>query len=222
MQQYKLKSGNILKVYPDNNPISPSDDDNEYVFLVYDHRQFSVSVNGFVPIEIYDYLQECKKETPNLEDVYNFSEYYIFTVYAYIHSGVCLSLGNSEYPFNDRWDTSTTGFILVKKQMEETAINYNLALNYAENLIEEWNTYLSGDVYQYSIYKVIKTYTITEDDLMNIFDKEKQAIDYTEFKNIAIEGIEKEEIDSCGNFYGSDIKTNGILEMINDELIEEI
>ena len=95
-----------IKTYYDEDPMSPQEmgDDSE-VCLVYDHRDFCVRVKGFDPDDIFETFQ-----TKNI-----YQGFWIFPVYAYIHSGVALSLGRSGYPFNDRWDVSFKGFALVKR-----------------------------------------------------------------------------------------------------------
>lgn len=238
-KDYKLKSGNILRVIQDDNSKSPDSWDNEDMFLVYNHRQFTVKREGFNPYDIWHHIEATKgnKHENYLYDKYN--DYYIFPVDAYIHSGVSLSLaGQTDYP-DRRWDVSTTGYVLVKKEMVKSTENLDAnkvldfpnhletrAREYAEGLIETWNQYLSGDVYGFQVMKQIKTYTITEEDLDNLSSPNDVGSGcdhiYTdEFKEIAFEEIEHEELDSCWGFYGDNPKTNGILDHINDEIIEQ-
>lgn len=127
-----------IEICYDTDPQSPDHWDNDDLFLVYDHRQFSVKRDGFNPYKIYEHYQETKKLF--------YDGYYVFPLYAYIHSGVSLSLGRSGYPFTDRWDVSSTGFILVKR-MKGWTWKKKQALKAAESLVEEWNQYLSGEVY---------------------------------------------------------------------------
>ena len=63
-----------------------------------------------------------------------------FPLYCYSHSGVRLSLS----PFSCPWDSGQIGFVLVRKDEDNPR-----AL--AEGLVEEWNQYLSGDVWGYRI-----------------------------------------------------------------------
>lgn len=98
--------GHKIEIYRDDNCDSPDRWGNDDVFLVYDHRQFYVERKGFDPAKIFETFQS--------KNIYN--DYHIFAVFAYIHSGVALSLTRNSYPFNDRWDTSFKGFALVKKQ----------------------------------------------------------------------------------------------------------
>ena len=137
MKYYKNYAYSIKSDDSAENPDIYSDD----LFLVYDHRDFCVERKEFYPPEINDYL--------NGDTDYDFSNFWIFPVYAYIHSGVSLSLLHN----GDKWDTSMRGYVLVNKNIRED-FNEELAKNYAEDLIKEWNMYLSGDIYDLKIYKL--------------------------------------------------------------------
>lgn len=100
--------------------------DNERLFLWADHCQFSVG------------------EKPDSTEGFE-----VFPLYAYIHSGVALSLGNSEYPFSDRWDSGQVGFVYVSKDPGE--FGERPLDRVAQSLVDEWNTYLCGDVWGYVI-----------------------------------------------------------------------
>ena len=188
-RRYLMSTGNILIVTPDDNADSPNDWDNDECFLVYDHRDFCIKRKGFDPEDI------------NNNDLTNsYDNYYIFPVYAYIHSGVRLSLSRG----NDRFDTSMKGFILVKK---DQLISWTLeekphvctkedSLKMAQNLIETWNQYLSGDVYRYETIE-----EITCKDCGHITTN---------------------TIDCYGGFYGDDIATNGILDNIEGTIVKEL
>jgi hypothetical protein len=134
--------GHTINVIRDPEPQSPKDWDNDDAFLVYDHRQFSVEVKGFDPDSIFQHLSETNKST--------YEGYWAFPVYAYIHSGVALSLGRSGYPFNDRWDVSFKGFALVKRQKGWT-YTHDKAIKVGQAIVDEWNQYLSGEVYGFQV-----------------------------------------------------------------------
>lgn len=127
-----------IKVIQDMNADSPDIWRDEERFLVYDHRQFSVQRKGFNAREIFEATK--KKKT--------FNGYWVFPVYAYIHGGVALSVGSHNFP-DARWDVSMSGFALIKR--ESGTYTEKTAFKAAEGLIEEWNQYLSGDVYGYKI-----------------------------------------------------------------------
>lgn len=72
--------------------------------------------------------------------------YYVFGLEAYIHSGVCLALSH-EGNFPDRqWDVSQLGAVFVSKKEFKRK---DKARKAALALLEEWNQYLSGDVWGY-------------------------------------------------------------------------
>lgn len=149
----KLERDVEIRIFRDDFAQSPHDWENDDAFLVYEHRQFNVDVEGFKPREIFEVLKNNNiPEAERDEDwIYDnqYDEYKIFVVYAYIHSGVSLSLGNSDYPFNDRWDVSTTGFVVINKA--EFDNNEETMQKAAESLIKDWNDYLSGNVYGWEV-----------------------------------------------------------------------
>lgn len=128
-----------IEVKHDEYADSPDEWGNDDAFLVYDHRQFSVDRKGFEPRDIFEFSQENKKS--NLYD-----GYWFFGVDAYIHSGVALSLANETNFPDRRWDVSTTGYVLVKRQKGWTWTR-DKARKVARAIVEEWNMYLSGDIY---------------------------------------------------------------------------
>jgi len=124
-----------IEIHQDEDAESPDSWGNDDCFLVYDHRDFTIKRKGFEPRELW-------------EDGRAFiNGYHVFRVNAYIHSGIVLSLG--KYPFNDRWDVSTTGYVLVKRG-KGWSWTREKASKIAESIITEWNQYLSGEVYGYN------------------------------------------------------------------------
>ena len=132
--------GYEITTYYDENGESPNYWGDSEIFLVYDHRQFYVERKGFAPDDIF----ECFKNGAKL-----YYGFFILPVYAYIHSGIVLSVAKNGWPFNDRWDVSFKGFVLVKR-IKGVAWTRTKALQLAQNLITIWNVYLSGEVYGYS------------------------------------------------------------------------
>ena len=128
--------GLTVKIEQDEYAQSPDQWGNEDTFIVYDHRSFYVECKGFNPQDIFDHLSTGKK---------TYKGYHVFPLYAYIHSGVALSLGRTQYPFNDRWDVSFKGFALVKR--EKGTYTHEQAVKVAQSLVDTWNMYLSGDVW---------------------------------------------------------------------------
>lgn len=118
------------EIVPDMHSTAPNEWANDQVFLVADHRDFYVaSPKGSTFESVVDDYQKS---------------HHVFGLEAYIHSGVVLAL-SKEGNFPDRqWDVSQLGAVFVSKEMSRTKKG---ARKYALNLIEQWNMYLSGDVY---------------------------------------------------------------------------
>lgn len=211
-KEYELEQDRVLKIYRDNNAESPDDWKNTDIFLIYDHRQFTVKRKGFDPEDIAEWYQASFRTL-------DYDGYYVFPVAAYIHSGIVLNLTNSLN--RQGWDTSVRGFIIVNKiNDDQVRVSEEKAKEYAEGLIETWNQYLSGDVWGFRVFKKVKYYKISKDNLYEISSEGRYSIDLIQFTNIAEEIIELEEEDSCWGFYGSDIKTNGILDHVSYKLVE--
>lgn len=132
--------GYSINVYQDQSYGSPDDWDNENVFLVAFHRDFTVERKGFD-------RDNCIEIAKN---GYKHKDYHVFGLEAYIHSGVSLAL-SSEGNFPDRqWDVSQLGLVFVSKKETRYKVK---ARKLALGLIETWNDNLSGNVYGFMIEK---------------------------------------------------------------------
>jgi hypothetical protein len=136
-------AGLRVRIHLDHDP-SPPDNGPENggynIFLVAFHRQFSVKKDGFDQ-------ETCREIFRNRNQ---HDDYWVFSLYAYIHSGVSLHLSRGEASQFDPggWDTSHLGLVFADKlQWPEE----EKAREAAESLVKEWNTYLSGDIYGVSV-----------------------------------------------------------------------
>lgn len=139
-----------VEVVQDEDAQSPDDWGNDDVFIVFDHRQFCVERRGFDPTDIFNERFNKGFKT--------YDGHWIFPLYAYIHSGVALSVGGHNFP-DARWDVSFKGFVLVKRE-KGWSYTEKKAFEIAKSMVEEWNMYLSGEVYGYKI-----TDTETEEEV---------------------------------------------------------
>lgn len=211
MEQEIIYKDYKIRVVYDETPDSPDDWQDEKLFLVYEHRQFTVRRDGFKPGDIYDYIMSLSHPDDEF-DVMDYSDYYIYPVEAYIHSGVELSLYELELtcPF----DSSVSGYILIKKSYVLKFPNIvsdrdkaDKAYELANELIETWNQYLSGEVYGYVIEKPNIMYSIEK----SLFDELVLRNDLADLESHFMEDIEYEEIDSCWGFYG-DPEDSGLID----------
>ena len=115
---------------------TPDENEDTEVFLVsHDKRNFLIERDGF--------MRTNYKPTTRYDGRY----YYVFPLFSYIHGGIALSISNG-YPFDCRWDGGQTGYVFVA--MTEVKGRDN-AKQLADSLVEEWNDYLSGNVWGFVI-----------------------------------------------------------------------
>lgn len=152
----------------DNDPQSPDEWGDDDLFLVHYHRDFWVDRPDVVSKEeIRDWYRGEKIE---LED-----NYFIFPVSAYIHSGVSLKLGDTGFPFDaGGWDTSHVGACLASKGEFKDKEKGREA---CESLVNEWNEYLSGDVYCVVKERLNKNKEPIDNDIVCGYYGEKYAED---------------------------------------------
>ena len=143
----------------DEMPSSPDEmGDTAISFLVNYHDSFDVRQPEIVTEDEVRRLYQGEKI-----DV--LKDYYAFKIDSYVHSGVRLAFAgefNGRLPQGHaRFDVSSVGAIFVSKT--EVGGGKAKATKFAQSVIEEWNQYLSGDV-----YLVVK----------ETFDKEKRQVNY--------------------------------------------
>jgi len=129
--------GFFINIFPDEDARSPQEweEENDH-FLAYYHRDFYIKSKIATEEKVRAYFEDGEKKL--------FKDYFVFPVYAYIHSGVSLSLAHN----GDKWDTSLMGAYFVAKKEFKTKTK---ALERAKNAIKTWNDYLVGAVYSYKV-----------------------------------------------------------------------
>jgi len=124
--------GLTVAIHQDTDPTSPEENQDENAFLVTTkNRYFEVRPDWCQTPDNAEQLAET---------------HYLYPVLAYIHSGVALSL-SAIGQFSDPWDAGRIGTLAITKDASEIPFPQE----YAEGMIEEWNQYLSGDVWGYTI-----------------------------------------------------------------------
>ena len=138
--------GLVVKIYQDTDTQGPESWGDDNGFLVHYHRDFQQEHESvLVEDDLRDLYQG--NVTDNTKELKR--KYHIFSVSAYIHSGVHLTLGNVRFAYDSGgWDTSHVGAVFCAKSEWKTV---KKAEKFAEGLIESWNQYLSGDVYGFVV-----------------------------------------------------------------------
>ena len=122
----------------------------------------------------------------------HFDTVLVKAVHVYQHSGTSIST-NDGYPYNDRWDSGTIGFVIITK--EDLRNEYKWKVITQKRLDSVW------------------------DNINKVMDSEIDTLsDYIggEVYQFEIQDENGEFEDSCCGFYG-DLKTNGILDYLNEE-----
>jgi len=146
MQEYIAENfkhnGYTVKLIADHDATAPDEFGDDGIILVTTKNRY------------FERLHDGKS-APELDDDPEMKrKYWAFPVYAYIHSGVALSLGRGGQ-FADPWDSGRIGTLFLAKsewryRTRETKKNWS-AEHYAKVHIETWNQYLSGDVWGFEI-----------------------------------------------------------------------
>ena len=162
------------------------------VMLLFKHRDFNVEVNTLNAADVFESVNDDYTFTHTYKN--ESVTYHVYIVSAYIHSGVVLYLDNPMDHGANHWDVSRAGCVLVNIEYGDRDKGYKIAKSY----INEWNNYLSGNVYLAILYKVrrfVKTY---EDGKTE-------------------KGSSLSIIDSCGGFIGDDIPESDIFDVLGIE-----
>jgi len=153
----RTKDGYVVKYLTrDLDAQSPEELGDENLLLVHYHTNFDVRRDEIITEDDARALYQGEKIPQE-------KKYWIFPVEAYIHGGVSLTLDTfkgrlpqGHYEF----DVSHSGLVLVSKEEFKSE---KKAEKVAEGLVEDWNTYHSGDV-----YGIVK----------ETYDKNKNQIDH--------------------------------------------
>lgn len=126
-----------IEVYYDNNA--------DYLW---DDIQFPLKENNieiFSNLNRYSLAENEQKYNGDPEELKE-EGYDLRPIYAYIHSGIVLSLGRGGQ-FSDQWDSGLAGFAAVQGKFtpkQEKVL---------ENYIEKYNELSNGEIYRYEIHK---------------------------------------------------------------------
>lgn len=136
-------------------------------------------------------------------------------LWLYDHSGLTISCGTRTYPYNDRWDSSAIGWIVIPKsealknlcavrtdknspaKMCDDSNWEQSAYACMESSVRQYDQYLTGDVYGYTLY-TRPLDTAGKDDSKTTEDQ-------------------WEETDSCWGFFGSDVNESGLLDNVSSD-----
>lgn len=187
MQKYNLPNERKLIIETDDCPEDPRGWDNLGTMACF-HDRYRLGDKD-IPFsdDDFDSWEEMKEHAVN-----TLKAAVILPLYMYDHSGITINTTG----FSCNWDSGQIGFIYVtetKLKEEYGDLSEETLEKAKKNLLSEVETYdqyITGEVYHFRIEK----------------------------ENVCNLGhIHSETEDSCGGFYGDDIKENGILDHISEE-----
>lgn len=140
----------------------------------------------------YGSLRDIVLEDLEVSDCMKLMENYAvwLPLWLYDHSGISMSCGARQYPYNDRWDSGQVGWILMTKQNALTIYDaendgwQKVAIKTMQYEVEMYDEWLRGECFGYELYEADKP-------------EDGEKPDWGE-----------EEADSCWGFYGDDIIKN--------------
>ena len=135
-----------LKIEQDNDPINPRTDWDNLGTMVCFHKRYELGDKTDYRSEDYDSWDELKEGI-----IKNEGEVVILPLYLYDHSGITISTSS----FSCRWDSGQVGFIFVSKyKIKKEGIDESKVEEYLKGEVETYDKYLTGEVYQYTIYEI--------------------------------------------------------------------
>ena len=156
-------NGYTVKLIADNDAESPRDWYDNGLFIVTTRPWQALPTlllsksNSRSKNRYFEVLHDGQDARECMEDKELRKTHWVFPVFAYIHSGVALSLGRGGQ-FSDMWDSGHIGFVFAAKsewryQIRDTK-KQGSARKAASTLVETWNQYLSGDVWGLSLIHI--------------------------------------------------------------------
>jgi len=182
-------NGKVLKIVRDESPESPREWDNLTKMIFFGNYRHLGEKHDFIKNQSFNSRDEFIVEGENIlrKEIKDIAICY--PVHLYNHGGVSISI-DYEYPYTDRWDSGTIGFCIITK----------------EDIRKNWG-----------IKNVTKKYIQHADEILRSEINTLDNYISGEVYGFIIEDEDGNHIDSCFGFYGFDIKTNGMLEYIQDE-----
>ena len=178
-----------IEIFQDENPENPIKEWDMLGEFICWHSRYDLgnSKRFDTPEEVREYA----KKTNSL----------LYPLFMYDHSGIALSLSNSQYPFNCRWDAGQLGYVLIDREKALKEYSKKILTKKLKQKIYEviqgevntYNQYLSGDVYG---YKVIDKDGTEIDScwgyygMEDVIEEAKSMVDY-EIKKSIKEHIQK-------------------------------
>jgi hypothetical protein len=140
-----------LKIEQDTDPMNPRKDWDNITTMICLGKYSYLGDKHDYKMNNFDSWDELKKQIESDNKVLM-----IKPLYVYDHGGITISTS----PFNDRFDTSSIGWVFIsEKQLnamcgEEFERNEERLNSIMDSEVKNYDEYLTGNVYQYTIYEI--------------------------------------------------------------------
>jgi len=135
-----------LKVEHDDDPMNPRREWDNLGTMVCFHKRYDLGDKTDYRSQDFDSWEELEEGI--LE---NEGEVVMLPLYLYDHSGITISTK----PFGCNWDSGKFGVIFVSKhKINKEGIDGSKVLEYLDNEVKSYDSYLRGEVYQYRVYEI--------------------------------------------------------------------
>ena len=194
----------VVIIRPDTDPDNPRNWDNVGT-MACEYRRYTLGDKNGTSL-LVEAIRSSKHFAPDADDdiddddISFICEYLpkcedilALPLYLYDHGDITMSTSRFTCP----WDSGQVGFIFctlehaLSEWGPDEAVAREKALSYMEGEVTTYDQFLTGDVYGFEIER-------------QFVDEEGKVVAYL-----------TEHLDSCWGFYGSDVKTNGILDHLD-------
>lgn len=186
-------SNNTLEIMLDQDTDSPREWDNLAKMIFVGKHAHLGDNHDFRITNNYNNRQDFMER--GAEDVKkHFDAAIVKPVHLYSHSGTSISTSFG-YPFNCQWDSGTCGFAVVTK----------------------------ADIRkEYGVKRITKALLEKADKILECEVKLLDQWISGDVYRFSLDDKEGNNIDGCGGFFGSDLKTNGMLEHLPEDVVKEL
>lgn len=144
-----IHNGKTIEIYQDEDPTNPRENDNADIMICF-HGRYNLGDKHNYRTSDFSGWDEMAEQIRK-----DYKPVTMLPLYLYDHSGITISTS----PFSCPWDSGQIGFILISR---ETALKENFskrinkkikswAERYVKASVEEYDQYLTGDIYGYVI-----------------------------------------------------------------------
>ena len=218
-----MKTYYRIKIEQDDDPRNPREDDNVGTMLCW-HRRYSIGDDhqwkkDDPHIAMLALIRECDDVAadaipPDDEAAIRaeFDKHYTsLPIFMYDHSGLTIKTS----PFNCRWDSGQIGFIYCSHaRAREQYSLLDIGFDWSDDNEKAVRLHLQHEVE--SVDKVLTgaVYGVTRQKLVYDFEQPDEPIKADDNTK------DWQDDDSCWNFEGQDVESNGIVENLGEEFTE--